>query len=180
MNKNEFTQVIGYLVSAYPAATISGVTTKLYFEHLKDIPFEIMEKAVTRVVETSKFFPSIAELREVCLKESKPEYSQNTTDAMEILNTAVSNYGYYKVNEATEYIKQKSPVLYKIVKAIGFRNICGADFKIFRTEIEKLYKECADDAMKNEQTSEITMSRVIKLGKKMEINALAIQEYNFY
>lgn len=179
MNKNEFAAAMSYFMSAYPAANVSGATTNIYFEHLKDIPIAVMEKAAARIVESSRFFPSVAEIREECLKTERPEYNRSMVDAVSLIAEAVSKYGRYRAGEAMEYIKDKDAVLYEIVKAIRFQNICSSDLRNYRTEIERLYKESADDMRKGAQLTGMTMSEAVRLGKKMEYAALETEREDF-
>lgn len=179
MNLEEFTQIMSYFISAYPNANISKPTAKVYFEHLKDIPYVIMQKSAAKIVETAKFFPSIAEIREKCIKEEKPEYSRSITEVLELLQNTISSFGRYKTKEALEYIKEQDIVLYHIVKAIRFINICNTDLFNYRNEIEKLYKATADDIRKSAQLSGITTSQIMKLGKELEHKALAMQSNDF-
>lgn len=172
----EFTMVMSYLVSAYPGANISGPTTKVYFEHLKDIPFETMEKAAAKIVEGSRFFPTVAELREMCLKEERPEFTRNTFEALALINDAISKFGRYRPAEALEYIRGQDMVLYNIVKAIRFNNICSSDLRKYRTELEMLYKESSEDMRKSAQLTGTTVSQIMRLSKKMEYEALTMEK----
>lgn len=179
MTKSEFVAAMSYLISAYPAANISGATSNVYFEHLKDIPIATMEKAAARIVECSRFFPSVAEIREECQKIERPEYNKTTVDAIALINSAVSKFGRYRTAEAMEYIKNNDAVLYQIVKAVRFENICGSDIRNYRNEIEKLYKESSEDMRREDRITGITMADVMRLGKKMEYAALAAQKEEF-
>jgi hypothetical protein len=53
---------------AYPNARLSDVEAtermQLYAELLRDIPFDILSSAFRRVVQTNRFFPTVAEIRE--------------------------------------------------------------------------------------------------------------------
>ena len=78
-----------------------------------------------------------------------------------------------------EYIKSKDAILHEIVKAIRFQNICSSDLRNYRTEIERLYKESADDMRKGAQLTGMTMSEAVRLGKKMEYAALETEREDF-
>lgn len=176
MNKNEFAVVMSYLMSAYPAANISGATTNIYFEHLKDIDRKTIEQAATKIVESSRFFPSVAEVREECLKIDRPEYNKSTVDAIALIADAISMYGRYRAEEAMAYIRSRDAVLYEIVKAVRFQNLCSSDLRNYRGEIERLYKESAEDIRKGAQLTGITMSEVMRLSKKMEYAVLETEK----
>ncbi len=63
MDKTEFAMIMSYLSAAYPNAAIPNSTIEVYYRHLQNIPYSTMERAAKRVVEVSKFFPTIAELK---------------------------------------------------------------------------------------------------------------------
>lgn len=178
MSVEEFQKVMLYLTTAYPSANITGMTTKLYFEHLKDIPFQTMEKAAVRVVETSHFFPSIAELRETCLKLQNPDCNKSELDALDLLQNSITKYGRYRQVEAMDYIKENDPVLYKIVKTLGFKNLCDTDCKTHQKEIGWLYKNSVEDMRRENQLTGNTVSTMIRLEKKIKRQALSMQNYD--
>ena len=179
MNEKEFAVVAGYLTAAYPAANITNATMNVYYEHLKDIPIQVMERAAARIVETAKFFPSVAELRETCLKAANPEYGKSQAEAVGILHEAISKFGRYRTEEAMKYIKERDITLYHVVKALRFRNLCDARMQSYRTELEVLYRESTADLMKNAQLTGSTMSEILRLSKKLEQEALAMEKEEF-
>lgn len=72
-------EALAVLVAAFSREKIEPVTVSLYVQKIKDIPDEVLEATVNRLVDTAKFFPSIAEIRETaahlcgCLPASPAE-----------------------------------------------------------------------------------------------------------
>lgn len=58
------TQLLIRLARAFPKTTIGEETIKIYLEMLADVPTELLEFAINRLIQTAKFFPAIAEIRE--------------------------------------------------------------------------------------------------------------------
>ncbi len=65
---NEVTRIVTDLAGAYPnynAAKLPGVL-KFYLDALKNYPAVVIEKAVGKLVQESKWFPTVAELITAC------------------------------------------------------------------------------------------------------------------
>jgi hypothetical protein len=67
MRKSEANEIVTMLLAAYPHFTPSEQTPAVYELMMQDLDYSQTKAAVTRIICTSKFFPSIAEIREACL-----------------------------------------------------------------------------------------------------------------
>lgn len=69
-SRSEINRMIGKLSLGYPSAKVSDeeadARLELYADALADIPADILGRACMAAVQTRKFFPSVAELREDC------------------------------------------------------------------------------------------------------------------
>jgi len=63
MSIADATAAVARLVTAYGQENISEERVALYAEKLADIPPELLRATVDRVIESSRFFPAISELR---------------------------------------------------------------------------------------------------------------------
>jgi hypothetical protein len=54
------------LKGAFPAAKTTESTSQVYETMLADLDWVVAQRAVTQLIATSRFLPSIAEIREVC------------------------------------------------------------------------------------------------------------------
>jgi hypothetical protein len=61
-------EALAVLVAAFSREKIEPVTVGLYVEKIKDIPPDVLAVTVNRLVETAKYFPAIAEIRETAAK----------------------------------------------------------------------------------------------------------------
>lgn len=69
-NFQRYTVLFQKLVSAYPSVSITPVTVGVYAESLLKQPIEILEIAIPKAWEISKFFPTISEILDICKEET--------------------------------------------------------------------------------------------------------------
>jgi len=126
MTLDEFKAIWTVLCLAYPtwsrenSAEMMAQTLRLYYRLLRDTPAEVLEAAAIQHVATSRFFPTIAELRETVLTLSAPP----TPPAMAAwgeLREALADSRYYRYQDGYhESPKFANPVLQQVVDAMGF------------------------------------------------------------
>lgn len=179
MESEQFSQMMATLAVAYDKK-IPVERSKIYFESLKDLDFEICKVAVQNLILTSEFFPTIAQIRSKYAEISNPGIVKNTTDAIGILNNAISKYGRYQAADALEYIKDKSETLYQVVSAIGFGNICNSDLQRYRGEVESLFRECDKSVKEQAMLTGEVRSKIAMLSNKLKNSALAIEQDDYY
>ncbi len=63
MKDSEVIEIVGMIVAAYPSSKLDAASSKIYRTMLVHLPADIARAAVTRLLATSKFAPSIAEIR---------------------------------------------------------------------------------------------------------------------
>ena len=179
MESKQFSNIMATLAVTYDKK-IPPERSKIYFESLKDLDFEICKAAVQNLIMTSEFFPSIAQIRSKYTEISNPSAVTGTVDAMGILNRAISDYGRYRASEALEYIKGESETLYQVVSAIGFGNICNSDLQRYRGEVESLFRDCEKSVKEQAMLSGEVRSKIAMLSGKLRNNALAIEQDDYY
>lgn len=65
---NPIIAILEKLSLAYPGKALTARNLQLYVEHLSDIPIYILDAAADLHIQTSSFFPRIAELRQAAKK----------------------------------------------------------------------------------------------------------------
>ena len=87
---------IELLANAYPQSSIGKHTEEIYQRMLSDIPPDVLKAATLQHIATSKYFPSIAELREIAFALSS-EVSQMPTpfEAWEEVVSQIRRTGFY-------------------------------------------------------------------------------------
>jgi len=63
MSQSDAARAVAVLAAAFPSARIEAPTLRVYAKLLADVDPEALSRAVTRLAATSRFFPTIAELR---------------------------------------------------------------------------------------------------------------------
>lgn len=61
-------EAMAVLIASFRQDKIEPDSQRIYIEHLKDIPGPVLKQTVSHIVSTSKFFPSIAEIRETAAR----------------------------------------------------------------------------------------------------------------
>lgn len=96
----------------------------VYYEFLKDIDVDVLKKAVGRIITTSKFFPSVAEIREIATMMTTESLQLNAEDEWQNVLNAIRQFDVYDGEKALETLK---PYTAKIVKMIGWYKLCMSE-----------------------------------------------------
>lgn len=138
MAKNdETTDVVAALVDAYPRVPIEARTVKVYCAALADIPVAELRAAAMKLIGSSRFFPTVAEIREAwALSKTGPKRSG--LDAWGDVLREVQRVGWYGTP------KLEDPVAAAAVKALGWRALCESDNQAAdRAHFAKAYESIA-------------------------------------
>lgn len=140
MNEKEFLAISSVIKAAYPNQGImpSKESLDVWYGMLKDLDYVPVRNAVQEIIATSKYAPSIAEIREKATQrvtEQVPEWG----DAWEEVLKAIRKHGYMQELDA---LNSMSELTRRCVKRLGWQNICmsenvTADRANFRTIYEK-------------------------------------------
>ena len=148
-NKQSVTQIIGVMAHAYPRFELSTNTMKLYGEMLSNIPVEILEAAARQIMVQSKFFPSIAEWREMAHNlmigtHNIPSAFEAWQDAIHQVHRCGDYYRYQVITHEPEY---SHPLVKKAVEIIGYRNLLESDNTVAdRAHFFRIYESLLDRA----------------------------------
>lgn len=85
MTTDEAGLLIATLAAAYPRQQLAPLTVEIYTRNLADLDHDLATAAVSRIIATSKFFPTIAEIR-----EAAAETATNLPTAAEAWEMAVN------------------------------------------------------------------------------------------
>lgn len=97
MNRKEVINLLGIATANFPSMQQRDMkpTAVLWEKSLSDIPYDVAEKAVLKVLSTSKFFPTIAEIREAAVQLTQPR-RLDAIEAWELIVQAIRKYGVYR------------------------------------------------------------------------------------
>jgi len=177
-NKQSVTQIIGVMAHAYPRFELSANTMKLYGEMLADIPVDVLEAAARQIMVQSKFFPSIAEWREMAHNlmigtHNIPSAYEAWQDAIHQVHICGDYYRYQVITHEPEYAH---PLVKRAVEIIGYRNLLESDNTVAdRAHFFRIYEsllERAEDEVRllpeSKAVSEKYLSGVNALTMKLE------------
>lgn len=125
MTKQEFAAFASALKTYYPREQLlpNEQAMKLWYQELADIPMQIAEAALRKWVSTSKWSPTIADIREMTVDVKRGDAPDWSEGWMKV-NLAIKRYGRYRSAEAMESL---DPITRKAVKNLGFQNLCDTE-----------------------------------------------------
>ena len=134
MTPKEAIKVMVILTAAYPSANISNETIEIYTKFLSDLSFEMGQAVALQLISSSKWFPSIAELRQAVVK-MLPDEIPSAEQAWSEVEQAFHSFGSYNSPVFS------SPVIAQAVQAMGWRNLCLSDNPVAdRAHFFKIYE----------------------------------------
>lgn len=123
---------------------------QIWYSLLKDIPYEVATNAVHKYIATSRFPPTIADIRELCAGITEPD-QENETEAWDIVYKAICNSSY---NSETEF--EKFPPAIK--KAVGSASQLRAwamdenfNAGVESSNFKKVYRQIQEQEQKEKQ-----------------------------
>lgn len=125
MNKQEFAQIAGAIKTAYPAVNVLNdkQSMDIWYTMLSDLDYKVCQMAVLELISTSKFPPTIAEIREKCSQLIAPPI-KDWSEAWEDVIRSIGKYGMYQAQEALASFDELTR---KCVNRIGYVNICMSE-----------------------------------------------------
>lgn len=171
MTFNETKNILAWAISNFPAMQERdmGPTAKLWYQMLKDIPYEIVEKAVFKILATAKFFPTVSEILEVVADITNPE-ADTAAKAWGEVEKAIGHYGHRREAEALESM---SPRTAKVVKYMGWRDIClSTELGVARGQFLKMYQQVAEREQKERVLPENLKADIRRLSASMSVKMI--------
>lgn len=128
----EFLQVWNILNLSYPTfckeqgADNMLATLKLYHQLLSDLPIEQIKAAVLRHVSASKWFPTVAELREAAVALSTPPL-QTAIEAWGEVYAAMASGEFYCFADHVTEPEFLNPITARLVESMNWRQLCMSE-----------------------------------------------------
>jgi hypothetical protein len=152
MDKQEFGLLAAAIRTYYPKEQIlpNAQAMELWYRELQDIPFSIAEAALRKWVNTNKWSPSIAEIREMTVDVKHGE-AMTWGESWEKLKLAVRKYGR---DAEAEAMNSFDPLTRKCVKIFGYRAYCNSDVSnemADRAHYQRIFETMAQRERTNQQ-----------------------------
>lgn len=141
MDKAEFSRWAMALKTYFPRENLlpTKEAMELWYIELLDIPFDVALAMLRKWVDTQKWPPTIAEVREACAEITGgklPEWG----DAWAEVQTAIAKHGYVDPDAA---LSSMSPITRDAVEKIGWRAICLSENPdTIRAQFRQVYQIC--------------------------------------
>ncbi len=159
MDKREFAIFASGLKTYYPREGLlpNDMAMELWFERLKDIPFNVAETVLHKWAETSKFSPSIADIREMAHDMQEGEIP-DWGEAWEVVMRGVRLYGSYEPDKAYNLMDD---ITETATKRVGWENICFAEnIDNVRANFRMIYEAEAKKRKREAQVSPAVRDRI--------------------
>ena len=123
MDVKDFSRIMQYLETAYDKE-LSEEKLAVWYDFFKKYDLETFKKGILQAINQCKYHPSIAEVKEIITMQSTQIANLKADDEWEKVRESVRLYGMYRESEALDNLE---PITRKIVKRIGFKDICMMD-----------------------------------------------------
>lgn len=125
MNTMEFSTIASAIQAAYPNHTVmpDRQSKEVWYTMLNDLEYKVCLTAIKQIISTSKFPPSIADIREKCTTLTCIQV-KDWGDAWQDVLDAIRFSGMYQENEA---IARLDDMTAKCVKRLGYQNLCTSE-----------------------------------------------------
>lgn len=157
MTREIFLKGISLLNRGFKPHQWEDDTLEVWYRVLSDIDDKDFQKAVLWLLNNSKFFPTVAEIRETVRNLSV--HVKTGDEAWGEVLKAISLYGSYSEPEFSD------PITALAVERIGWLSICRSnesDLPIIRAQFRNLYNN-----IKENQKTNIEIERINNLSSKM-------------
>lgn len=120
MTKSEIAKFVAMLVEAFPNAQASTATSEIYERMLADLDPKTMSQVVTNLIQTSRFFPTVAEIRAAAL-ELQAGPRRIGAEAWGDVRSAMSSVGQYRKPAFAD------PLVTECVRLMGWESLCRTE-----------------------------------------------------
>lgn len=178
-NEAEVLKVLAILGASYPNFELRDDTGEVYCRLLADIPCDLLEAAAIQHIAENRFFPSVAELRE--LADRIASYRDRRPTALEAWGEVIQ-----QVHSIGSWRKPEfsSPLIARCVECIGWHTICYSE--MIAAERAR-FIEAYDELVKREREERRMLPEVRQLAalmassvRQIERNGRNVQEESVY
>lgn len=163
MTREEFLKGVLFLTTAY-SKELSQEQVGIWYSFFERDNFESFRKAVKEICVTSKFFPSIAEIKAVMAENDLNRLSSD--QAWNNVQNAIGRYGFYQPEIAMESL---TPEEQATVKSLGgFQRLCQQEnTEWLRKDFCKIYDDMKGRDITKYATGDLITIADIQAKKKL-------------
>ena len=163
MTKAETAKLLGLMAAMYPKFEITELKVELWADLIGDIPYSLAQAALKKVMMTSEFIPTVAEIRKAAAESISTKEDELTAgEAWGEVRKAIAACGWPEPGKAYDMM---SPITQQVVKQIGWHEICMCEEPgVVRGQFMKIFNTTQERDKQN---------RLLPEGFKNQIKALA-------
>ena len=120
MTPTQSAELVALLATSFPAAKFSEDNAEVYERMILDLDFDLAQRGVAALMATSKFLPTIAEIR-AAARDAGTTGRRAPAEAWGDVVEAIRAVGSYRSPTFTD------PIVTHAVKCLGWRNVCLDD-----------------------------------------------------
>jgi len=172
LTKKEIAKLLAVLAASYPKFEVDDLKVHVWHEMLQDIPYDVAQVAVKKIILEKTFAPSIAEFREEVINLTSPSRETNAAEAWWEVKQAIKNYGFYRESEALESLS--SEAARKAVQYMGWQELCLSEDPegVLRAQFMRIYEQVADREKKQAMLSEHLQQAIQAISQKASMQAI--------
>ena len=125
MTSKEIAQLVFLASTNFPNMQQKDLepTCHLWEKMFSDMPYDLAEAALIKVLSTAKFWPTVAEIREAAAQISQPRI-MDASEAWGQVMEGLRRFGLYQAQAAMDWF---SPDVRMMVKRFGWYELCHTD-----------------------------------------------------
>lgn len=168
MTEAEFAKLALAIREMYPQSGVLQTKTamELWYQMLADLPYDAASATLSSWITTSKWPPTVADIREGVAKRTMPELPEWSEAWGSVIN-AIHRWGMHREAEALESMPE---IARETVKRMGWQNICLSEkVEIERATFRDIYAAIAKRKAQDAQLPDhlkITVTERPKLEEK--------------
>lgn len=174
MTDAEVRKLVAVLLGAYPSARMTESTSGVYERMLRDLDYPAANAAVEKLLATSRFMPTVAEIREAVLSLTAGD-APTGGDAWGQVIASVHRYG--RNRRPGHDFQFADPVVAHCVKAFGWEEICDSESQTAdRARFIEMYEQVQRQARQRQLSDSLpAMKRFRELEAKKAAEKPALQ-----
>lgn len=178
MTASEFSTFSAAIKTYFPKENVlpTKESMTLWYSALKDIPHDVASAALMQYVQTNKFAPTIAELREIATtiqSGNLPDWGE----AWEKTLSAIREYGMYNEKDALASLDDLTRLA---VKRLGYHDLCISENMMQdRANFRMIFEQLLERKTKEQKISPVVKKMIANIRGDMPKETKTLTETEF-
>ena len=167
MKKNEFSKIAAAINTYYPKDRPfrNNEAIQLWYEEFKDLSYEDVANGLRRHVNTSKWCPTISELKSAIVTNvaGEKDWGEQWNQTVK----AIRRFGIYREDEALAYL---DPLTRQVVKRLGYKDLCRSENQMAdRANFRIVYEQVANNEYEKAALPKELHEKIAHLGDVLRL-----------